>query len=245
MRTLYVVGIGPGRLDGMTDEARAALERADAVVGYNAYLELVMPLVAGKRCESTPMMREVERCRRALEIADAGTTCALVCSGDAGVYGMAAPVLELAPDYPEVEVEVVAGVTAAQSGAARLGAPLGHDFAVISLSDLLTPWDVIERRLVACAWADLCVCLYNPRSKKRRDHLARAAEALLSHKAPETVCGWVRNIGRDGEEAGTLPLSELGSFEADMFTTIFVGNAATRLEGGRMVTPRGYRELDR
>ena len=161
----------------------------------------------------------------------------------AGVYGMASPVLELAEDYPDVDVEVIAGATAAQSGSAVLGAPLAHDFAVVSLSDLLTPWEVIERRLAAVASADFCICLYNPRSRKRADRLSRAAKIMLEWKAPDTLCGWVRNIGREGQQSGMCRLSELGEIDADMFTTVFVGNADTKLVDGRMVTPRGYREI--
>jgi len=188
-------------------------------------------------------MHEVERCRLALSRAQSGEAVALVCSGDAGVYGMASPVLELAEDYPDVDVEVIAGATAAQSGSAVLGAPLAHDFAVVSLSDLLTPWEVIERRLAAVASADFCICLYNPRSRKRADRLSRAAKIMLEWKAPDTLCGWVRNIGREGQQSGMCRLSELGEIDADMFTTVFVGNADTKLVGGRMVTPRGYREI--
>ena len=153
---------------------------------------------------------------------------------------MAGPVLELAADYPEVEVEVVAGVTAALSGGAVLGAPLGHDFCVISLSDLLTPWEVIEKRLICAAEADFAVCLYNPSSKKRKDHLRRACEILLRSRGGDTVCGWVRNIGREGQEHKLLTLSQLSAEEVDMFTTVFIGSSRTRALNGRMVTPRGY-----
>ena len=243
MGKLFVVGIGPGDASQMTFSARAALCAAEVVVGYTKYVELVARVVPDAEQVATPMMREVERCRLALERAEAGSTVALVCSGDAGVYGMASPVLELADEYPSVDVEVIAGVSAAQSGSAVLGAPLAHDFAVVSLSDLLTPWEVIEHRLSAAASADFCLCLYNPRSKKRADRLERAAGIMLAWKSPETLCGWVRNIGRAGQESGLLPLSELGGLEADMFTTVFVGNANTKRAGGRMVTPRGYREI--
>ena len=164
----------------------------------------------------------------------------MVCSGDAGVYGMASPVLELAGEYPEVDVEVVAGVTAALSGGAVLVAPLGHDFCVISLSDLLTPWEVIEKRLESAAEGDFAVCLYNPSSKKRRDHLRRACEILLRTRSGDTVCGWVRNIGREGQEYKLLTLEQLQNAEVDMFTTVFIGSSRTRALNGRMVTPRGY-----
>ncbi len=164
-----------------------------------------------------------------------------MCSGDAGVYGMASPVLELLPEYPGVEVQVVAGVTAALSGAAALGAPLGHDFCVISLSDLLTPWEVIEKRLRCAAAGDFAVALYNPSSKRRSDHLRRACDILLEERGGETVCGLARNVGRAGQETRLLTLAELRDTETDMFTTVFVGSSTTRNVGGRMVTPRGYR----
>ena len=239
MGNLFVVGIGPGGPDGMTIAARRALEAADIVVGYTKYVELALAAVPDAAHLATPMMHEVERCRLALSRAQSGEAVALVCSGDAGVYGMASPVLDLAEDYPDVDVEVIAGATAAQSGSAVLGAPLAHDFAVVSLSDLLTPWEVIERRLAAVASADFCICLYNPRSRKRADRLSRAAKIMLEWKAPDTLCGWVRNIGREGQQSGMCRLSELGEIDADMFTTVFVGNADTKLVGGRMVTPRG------
>lgn len=241
MGRLFVVGIGPGGAQGMTGEARAALEACDVIVGYTAYVKLVAPLFPGKETLSTPMMKEIDRCRMAIERAAAGEDVAMVCGGDAGVYGMASPILELAEGDGRVDIEVIAGVTAAQSGAAVLGAPLSHDFAVVSLSDLLTPWEAIEKRLRAVSQADFCLCLYNPRSNKRPDHLARAARILLESLPGDTPCGWVRNIGREGQESGVLPLSELPSFEADMFTTVFVGNSATRMIEGRLVTPRGYR----
>ena len=243
MNKVYVVGLGPGGEEFMTAQARAAMERADVLCGYTVYVDLVKHLYPGKETYVTPMTRELERCRWALETAAAGRTVAMVCSGDAGVYGMASPVLELAEDYPDVDVEVIAGATAAQSGSAVLGAPLAHDFAVVSLSDLLTPWEVIERRLAAVASTDFCICLYNPRSRKRADRLSRAAKIMLEWKAPDTLCGWVRNIGREGQQSGMCRLSELGEFDADMFTTVFVGNADTKRVDGRMVTPRGYREI--
>lgn len=240
---LYIVGLGPGGGEGATRAADRVLSRCDAIVGYSAYIDLLDGAYPAARRVATGMMREVERCRTALELAQGGETVGLVCSGDAGVYGMASPVLELGEGYPDVEIEVVCGVTAAQSGSAVLGAPLAQDYAVISLSDLLTPWRDIERRLEAAAWGDFCIALYNPRSKKRSDHLARAVQVLLRHKGPHTVCGWVRMIGREGQEHGLCTLEELASLEADMFTTVFIGNAATRALAGRMVTPRGYREL--
>lgn len=165
----------------------------------------------------------------------------MICSGDAGVYGMAGLLLELGREFPDCEVEVISGVTAALSGAAVLGAPLIHDFAVISLSDLLTPWELIEKRLACAAEGDFSICIYNPSSRKRNDYLKKACRVLLETKAPDTVCGLVRNIGREGQSFRVLTLAELAETETDMFTTVFVGNSATRVIDGRMVTPRGYR----
>ena len=237
---VYVVGLGPGGALYQTAEAKAALERADVLCGYTVYVDLIAPLYPEKERYTTPMTKEIDRCRWALETARSGKTVAMVCSGDAGVYGMAGPVLELSPGFPEVEVEVVPGVTAALSGGAALGAPLGHDFCVVSLSDLLTPWEQIEKRLECAAAGDFAVCLYNPASKKRRDYLQKACDILLRCKPPETVCGWVRNIGREGQEHCVLTLRELREAELDMFTTVFIGSSTTREIGGWMVTPRGY-----
>ena len=240
MQRLYVIGIGPGGNDCLTIQAKDALEECQAVVGYTEYVKLIEGICTGKEVLSTGMMKEIERCRAALQLAQDGKTTAIVCSGDAGVYGMASPILELSPEFPDVDIVVLPGVSAAQSGSAVLGAPISHDFAVISLSDLLTPWNLIERRLRAAAQADFCVVIYNPQSKKRKDHLHNAAKIMLEHKDPATVCGWVRMIGREGQEHGFCTLEELQTRDVDMFTTVFVGNAQTRLIDGRMVTPRGY-----
>jgi len=240
MGKLFVVGIGPGHAEGMTAACRAALEQAEMIVGYAAYIALVAPLYPEKPSLTTPMTREAERCRLALELALRGKTVAVVCSGDAGVYGMAGLILELAAQYPPLEIQIVPGVTAALAGAAALGAPLSHDFAVISLSDLLTPWEVIENRLECAARGDFCIALYNPASAKRSGSLARACDILLRHKAPDTLCGLVRNIGREGREQRILTLAALREAGADMFTTVFVGNAGTKAVRGRLVTPRGY-----
>ena len=241
MGTLYVIGIGPGDAEYMTAEARAALDASEILCGYPLYLDFLSPLYPDKPTLSTPMTRETERCRLALDAARKHSAVALACSGDAGVYGLAGLALELAPEYPGVEVRIVPGVTAALSGAARLGAPLGHDFCVISLSDLLTPWEVIEKRLQCAADADFALCLYNPASKRRKENLRRACDIILQCRDAETVCGWVRNIGRDGETARIMTLSELRDMEADMFTTVFIGASSTKLVAGRIVTPRGYR----
>ena len=241
MGKVIVVGIGPGSYEDMTIRADTALRACDAIVGYPVYVDLVRDRYPGKELHSTPMTREAERCQLALELARSGKTVAMVCSGDSGIYGMAALVYELRGEAQEPEIQVVPGLTAACSAAAVLGAPLAHDFCVISLSDRLTPWAVIERRLAAAAMGDFCVALYNPSSKGRPDYLARAVRILLDHgKPPQTVCGLVRNIGREGQAHRILTLAELETAPVDMFTTVFIGNTATRQLGGKMVTPRGY-----
>lgn len=242
MSKVFVVGIGPGGAEFMTFQAQAALEQADVLCGYTVYVDLVKERFPGKETYTTPMRQELDRCRWALETASQGRTVALVCSGDAGVYGMAGPLLQLGENFPDVEVEIVPGVTAALSGAALLGAPLGHDFCVISLSDLLTPWEIIEKRLECVARGDFSICIYNPASKKRADYLQKACDILLRHKSPDTLCGWVRNIGREGETQKLLTLAQLREEPVDMFTTVFIGSSTTRNVGGRMVTPRGYRQ---
>ena len=243
MHTLFVVGIGPGGVEFMTEQARNAMEKADVLCGYTVYIDLVAPLFPGKETYTSPMKQEIERCRWALETAQKGKDVAFICSGDAGVYGMAGLLLQLAPKYPEVDIQVVAGVTAALSGGAVLGAPLGHDFCVISLSDLLTPWNVIEKRLRCAAWGDFCLCLYNPSSRKRAGYLQKACRILMEEgKSPETVCGWVRNIGREGQCAKVLSLQELEKEQLDMFTTVFIGSSSTQAINGCMVTPRGYEQ---
>ena len=240
MNKLFLVGLGPGDPQGMTEAARAALEQAEVLCGYTVYLDLVKEQFPEKETYTTPMTRELESYQWAVNRAAQGKIVAMLCSGDAGVYGMAGPVLELA-EGKNVEIEVVPGVTAAISGAAVLGAPLMHDFCVISLSDLLTPWETIARRLRCAAAGDFSIVLYNPRSKKRPEHLRRACQILLEEKSPDTVCGWVRNIGRAGQTHGVVTLGELGRMELDMFTTVFIGASSTKVIDGRMVTPRGYR----
>lgn len=241
MKKLYVVGIGPGNGDNMSCAAVKAINESEVIVGYTKYIQLVAPLFPEKKAIDTPMRQEIDRCRKALELAESGMTVAMICSGDAGVYGMAGPVYELSPEYPHVEIRVIPGITAALSGAAVLGAPLTHDFAVISLSDLMTPWETIEKRLICAGEGDFCIAIYNPSSKKRADYLQKACDILLKYKDPDTVCGVVRNIGRDGEHAEVTTLLELRDTEVDMFTTVFVGNASTKNISGHMVTPRGYK----
>ncbi len=240
MKKLFIVGIGPGSFDQMTMEARNVLEDCELIVGYTVYAELVRPFFPDKEYLTTGMRQEKERCRMALQEAERGKKTALICSGDAGVYGMAGILLELWEEYPEVDIHVIAGVTAALSGGAVLGAPLGHDFVVISLSDLLTPWEEIEQKLKGAAIADFVICLYNPSSRHRKDYLQRACDILLKERSGQTVCGYVQNIGRQGENCRILSLKELRDTQVDMFTTVFIGNSRTRRIKGKMVTPRGY-----
>ena len=206
-------------------------------------IDLVKDHFPEKEFLSTPMRKEVERCVMAFEEANKGKTVAMICSGDAGVYGMAGLIHEVGKEYPKTDIEVIPGVTAAVSGAAVLGAPLIHDFCLISLSDLLTQWEIIENRLHAAGTGDFVCCIYNPSSVKRHDYLRKACDILLQHKSADTVCGIVNNIGRDGETVKVLPLRELRETEVDMFTTVFIGNSQTKVIDGKMVTPRGYRNV--
>lgn len=239
---LYVVGIGAGSREGMTIAAQNAIERSELIVGYTKYVELVKRIFPHKEYAATGMTQERERVEYALNAAS-DKNVSLVCSGDPQLYGMAGLAYELSEKYPETEIEVVAGVTAAFSGGAVLGSPLTHDFAVISLSDLLTPADKIRKRLECAAECDMVIVLYNPSSKKRADHLQKACDIILEHCSAETVCGYVRNIGRDGQESRILTLAELRDTPVDMFTTVYIGNSETKITGGKMVTPRGYRDV--
>jgi precorrin-3B C17-methyltransferase len=256
---LYIVGIGPGGLDHLSHRAREALTAAETVVGYTTYIDLIRPLLAGKTVVSTGMTREVQRVEQAIDIALAGTDCAMVSSGDAGIYAMAGLVLEMCrsreiPLLPVREVdppgdtgghlvvEVVPGIPALCAGAALLGAPLTHDFAAVSLSDLLTPWETIESRIEAAASADFVVVLYNPKSKKRNWQLQRAQEILLRHRHPETPTGIVSAAMRAEQSVRLIPLKDLDRAPVGMQTTVFIGNSATHTYDGFMITPRGYRE---
>lgn len=243
MRKLAVVGIGPGNYENMTIRADRALRECDVIVGYTVYVDLVKERYADKEFLATPMLREVERCEMALETARGGKTVAMICSGDSGIYGMAALVYELRGECVEPEIEVVPGLTAACSGGAVLGAPLTHDFAVISLSDRLTPWETIEKRLLAAASADFSIAIYNPVSHGRPEHLKRACEILLRVLPESRLCGIVRNIGRPGESRRILTLGALRDAQADMFCTVFIANSAAKELSGNLVTPRGYRDV--
>ena len=239
--TLYVVGMGPGEKKQMTGQALEVMGRCQVIAGYTVYVDLVRGLFPQKEFLTTAMTREEERCRKAFECCMEGKNTAMICSGDAGVYGMAGLILELAQQYPGVRVRIVPGITAACAGAAVLGAPLMHDFAVISLSDRLTPLEDIWNRVEAAAQADFVICLYNPASKGRPDFFRQACSRILKYRAEDTVCGLAVNIGREGEEMEVLTLEELKDRRVDMFTTVYIGNSHSMQIGSYMVTPRGYR----
>ena len=240
---IWIVGFGPGDRRHMTIEAQEPIESADVIVGYSGYNALMKPFFPDKEYIETGMRGEVKRCEEAVSLAESGKNVALICSGDAGVYGMAGLLLEILErrgKIDEIDVEVVAGVTAALAGAALLGAPLGHDLAFISLSDLLTPWELIEKRLLAAGEADFCIALYNPSSRGRKDHLRRAANLLLQVRSGDTPCGIADRIGREGESIRILTLRELPDAETDMQSVVLIGNSGTRRIGNYLVTERGY-----
>lgn len=243
---LYVVGIGPGDLAHMTPAAMAAVEASTVVVGYTPYLELIESCLEGKILDSTGMKKEIERCQSAIDFAMKGHIVSVISSGDSGVYGMAGLVLELVESLDvaydmKPEVEIVPGISAVNASAAVLGAPLMHDFAVISLSDLLTEWSVIEKRLDCAGAGDFIVALYNPKSKKRISQIEIAQKTLLKYRSPETPVGIVRNAMRADQHHEVTTLGKMLDHEIDMFTTVIIGNSNTRIQSGRMVTPRGYK----
>ena len=238
---VYVVGLGPGGIEQMTKRAQETLAACDVIAGYNVYIDLIKDDYKDKEFLSTGMRKEVERCKLAIEEALKGKIVAMISSGDAGVYGMAGIMYQIAAEYPELEVEVVPGITAACSGAAVLGAPLISDFTLISLSDLLTPWEKIEKRLDLASQADFVICLYNPSSFKRHDYLQKACDIMLKNQRADVPAGIVRNIGREGEEYEIMTLAELRDAQVDMFSTVIIGNSQTEVINNRMVTPRGYK----
>ncbi len=238
------MGLGPGDPCLTAPLASRVIAEASAVVGYTTYIDLVDPaLLEGKEVLTTGMMGEVERCTRAIDSALAGRDTVVVSGGDAGVYGMAGLVLELLEKRDLLGVvpfEVVPGIPALAGAAALLGAPLTHDFACVSLSDLLTPWEVIAKRLEAAAGADFVLVLYNPRSKRRADLLERALAIVGRHRGPQTPVGMVRQAWREGQQVSVSLLAATDPSAADMLTIVVVGNSQTRLCGDRMLTPRGY-----
>ena len=240
--TLTVVGIGPGALDLMAPRARQTLENAEVVVGYRTYLDLVQDCFnPASEILSSAMMQEIDRCRKALELAEAGQRVALVCGGDPGIYAMAGLVFELArATDSRANIDIIPGIAALTGCAAVLGAPLMHDFAAISLSDLMTPWALIERRIETAAGADFVLVIYNPRSKKRTDQIVRCREILLKHRAPETPTGIVNGASREHESVRLTTLDTMLDEEIGMQTTVIIGNSQTFIWRERMVTPRGY-----
>ncbi|MBQ6774959.1 MAG: precorrin-3B C(17)-methyltransferase [Synergistaceae bacterium] len=241
---IYVVGIGPGGYDGLTGEALEALKTCEVISGYKRYVELVKDFFPEKFFMSYPMRSEVARCEEALKVAEMGYSVALISSGDAGVYGMAGIMLEVAKGL--ADIKIIPGVTAANSAAAVLGAPLMNDYVTISLSDLMTDWEIIEKRLRTACNGDFVICLYNPASHHRPDSFKRACDIMLRYKPPETVCGYVRNINRPGQESKLMTLDEIRDCEEiDMLTTVIIGNSQTYALDGKMITRRGYEKAVR
>uniref|UniRef100_UPI000D3A3D95 precorrin-3B C(17)-methyltransferase n=1 Tax=Klebsiella pneumoniae TaxID=573 RepID=UPI000D3A3D95 len=237
---LSVIGIGPGSQAMMTMEAVEALQAAEIVVGYKTYTHLVKAFTGDKQVIKTGMCKEIERCQAAIELAQAGHNVALISSGDAGIYGMAGLVLELVNKQQlDIEVRLIPGMTASIAAASLLGAPLMHDFCHISLSDLLTPWPVIEKRIVAAGEADFVICFYNPRSRGREGHLARAFALLAASKSADTPVGVVKSAGRKKQEKWLTTLGEMDFAPVDMTRLVIVGNKATYIDNGLMITPRG------
>ncbi|EAC5858904.1 precorrin-3B C(17)-methyltransferase [Listeria monocytogenes] len=238
---IYVIGIGPGDKRLMTGEALQAIEDAEVIVGYVTYIKLIKELIKDKEVVKTGMRREIDRCQEAVDIALTGKKVAVVSSGDAGIYGMAGLVLELAEkSNPNLEVKVIPGITASIGAAAVLGAPIMHDFCHISLSDLMTPWEVIEKRLTHAAMADFVVCFYNPRSKGRANHLANAFQKMMEYKSGDTVVGIVKDVGRKDERKIITTMRDIDYELVDMTTMVIVGNKETYVKNGKMITPRGY-----
>ncbi|MFZ5764477.1 MAG: precorrin-3B C(17)-methyltransferase [Thermodesulfobacteriota bacterium] len=238
---LFVVGTGPGGVEHITPAARAAIAGSTVVVGYRTYLDLIPELLAGKEVVSSEMMKEVERTRQALARAAAGETVALVCGGDPGIYALAGLALEVAREGQiDIDIEVVPGIAAVNGCAARLGAPLMHDFAAISLSDLLTPWPLIEKRLAAAAAADFVIVIYNPKSKRRTDQIVRAREIIAEHRRPDTPVGIVTAATREQERVVVTNLALMLEEEIGMQSTVFIGNSTTVTWEKWMITPRGY-----
>jgi precorrin-3B C17-methyltransferase len=243
---LLLVGFGPGRHEHLTFRARTAIEEAQVIIGYKTYIDLVKDLIEGKQVIYTGMTEEIDRAKVAIDLAYSGKVVALISSGDAGIYGMAGLAFELLKGMnwdPErdITVEVVPGVTALSSCASILGAPITHDFAAISLSDLLTPWDLIVRRLEAAASADFVIALYNPKSGRRTRQIVEAQQIMLKHKSPHTPVGIIKSGLREGQHVVLTDLEHMLNHEIGMLTTILIGNASTFTYRDLMITPRGYR----
>ena len=238
---IYVIGIGPGCRDLMTQEAISAMEDAEVIVGYKTYIKLVEDFVKDKEVDQNGMRKEVDRCQDAIDIAKTGKKVAVISSGDAGIYGMAGLILELITKQElDIPVKVVPGVTASIGAAAVLGAPIMHDFCHISLSDLMTPWEVIEKRLRLAAEADFVICLYNPRSKGRSEHLANAFKIMGEFKDGSTPVGIVKDVGREDQEKFICTFDTMDFERVDMTTMVIIGNKSTYIHDDLMITPRGY-----
>lgn len=242
---LYVVGIGPGSKEHLTPAALEAITKADLIVGYTTYIKLVKNLIEGKEVVKTGMTEEIGRARAAVECAKAGKTVTLISSGDAGVYGMACLVFEVLKDMgwkkgDSPELHLIPGITALNSCASLVGAPLGHDCCIISLSDLLTPWPVIEKRIDAAAQADFVIGLYNPKSGRRTQQIVIAQEVISKYRQPATPVALVKSAYRDLEKVILTDLANFLDYEIGMLTTVIIGNSHTFVFEGHMVTPRGY-----
>ena len=237
MAKLYVVGIGPGGKEHMTLKAIEVIQQCPVIVGYRFYITLIEELITDKEVISTGMKGEIERCRAAIEKVREGIDTCIISTGDAGLYGMAGPILEMAED---IEVEVVPGVSSAFCAAAHVGAPIMHDFCSISLSDLLTPWEVIEKRIIHAAEADFVIALYNPKSKGRTMHIEKAFELMRKYKKPDTPVAVVKHAGRSGTQKTITKLSEVDTADIDMMTMVIIGNHETYIASDKMITPRGY-----
>ena len=238
---IYVIGIGPGCRDLMTQEAISAMEDAEVIVGYKTYIKLVEDFIKDKEVVQNGMRKEVDRCQDAIDIAKTGKKVAVISSGDAGIYGMAGLILELITKQElDIPVKVVPGVTASIGAAAVLGAPIMHDFCHISLSDLLTPWEVIEKRLRLAAEADFVICLYNPRSKGRSEHLANVFKIMGEFKDGSTPVGIVKDVGREDQEKFICTFDTMDFERVDMTTMVIIGNKSTYIHDDLMITPRGY-----
>ncbi len=239
---LHVVGFGPGGKEHMTFKAAEVIQNADVVTGYTTYVNIIKPYFPEKTYKATGMMKEVDRCRMAIEDAMEGKDVAMISSGDSGIYGMAGIIYQLAAEMnADIDIDTVPGITAASTAASVLGAPLMHDLAIISLSDLMTPIDLIMKRVDCAGIGDMIVCLYNPKSKGRTEYLNQAQQILLKHRSADTPVGIVRNAGRDDEHKEITTLGDLDKAEVDMFCMVIIGNSQTYVSNGRMITPRGYR----
>ncbi|MGM0379475.1 MAG: precorrin-3B C(17)-methyltransferase [Bacillota bacterium] len=236
MNKLYVVGIGPGDSKHMTIKAKNVLESVDTIIGYKTYIQLIKNDYSKKELISFPMRSEVERCEFAIKKAKEKKV-ALISSGDAGVYGMAGALLEISQD---ANIEVIPGMTAIQAAASSLGAPIMHDFAAISLSDLLTDWEVIIKRLKMAAKGDFVTCLYNPRSKKRVKQIVKAREIFIKESSKDKVVGIVKNAKRENEEVYITDLENMLDYNIDMSTLVIIGNKDTLVKNNKMITKRGY-----